>query len=313
MIIFFWKLCMTTYNVCFAVSCIFRFTVSGYFSARPKLSTNLLIEWLLRFILLCIKYEYNFLLYTRLGVSRVSLCIYLVFRLFWCYLALFTGWSGLFCWWLPGNPVLWDVCLYAHLVAEPAHKFGAGKSFDFKRATVFCFRHCLSKHKMTRNARNLGEMVLLAPLPTPMFVSMRFLGEESCAFFEMPTFFRPSTYFLWSNDIDIINSILFQIVCDWYFDTGWRVSWQTNFAIFGRHSRYVIQIGKIAENKQIFKSERRELLLHAHLQFSNTIQHGSCTDWQQGLQAAFRFFRVFLCHFYACPTRFFGADLCLFC
>ena len=36
------------------------------------------------------------------------------------------------------------------------------KNFDFTRATVFCSRHCLSKHKMTRWARNFGSMAPLA-------------------------------------------------------------------------------------------------------------------------------------------------------
>jgi len=48
-------------------------------------------------------------------------------------------------------------------------------------ATVFCFQHSISKHKLTRYATNLGEMVPLAPLPTPMLVAMHFFGEESCA------------------------------------------------------------------------------------------------------------------------------------
>jgi len=39
--------------------------------------------------------------------------------------------------------------------------------FDFRRATVFCLRHRFSKHKMTRYAKNLGQMALLA---TPMSV-----------------------------------------------------------------------------------------------------------------------------------------------
>jgi len=50
--------------------------------------------------------------------------------------------------------------------------------------------------------------------------------------------------------------------------------------------RYAIKIGKCSENKQIFMSERHELLFHAHLQFPNTIRHGSCTDCQQRLLAA---------------------------
>ena len=46
---------------------------------------------------------------------------------------------------------------------------------------------------------------------------------------------------------------------------------------------YAMKIGKFSENKQIFKSER-----HEYLQFSKTIRHGSCTDWQQRLLAAFQ-------------------------
>jgi len=40
-------------------------------------------------------------------------------------------------------------------VAKPIF-FGGVKYFDFKRATVFCSGPCLSKHKMTRWARNFG-------------------------------------------------------------------------------------------------------------------------------------------------------------
>ena len=50
---------------------------------------------------------------------------------------------------------------------------------------------------------------------------------------------------------------------------------------------------KISENGQIFKSAR-----HEHLQFSKTIRHGSCTDWQQRLLAAFQ---VSSCSFVSLP------------
>jgi len=33
----------------------------------------------------------------------------------------------------------------------------------------------------------------------------------------------------------------------------------------------------------------------------------------KGFWQHLRFLRVALCHFYACPTRFLGVDLCLFC
>jgi len=41
-------------------------------------------------------------------------------------------------------------------VASP--KFFLGKYFDFKRVTVFCLGHRLSKYKSTRYARNSGRM-----------------------------------------------------------------------------------------------------------------------------------------------------------
>ena len=53
---------------------------------------------------------------------------------------------------------------------------------------------------------------------------------------------------------------------------------------------YAMKIGKFSESKQIFKSE--------HLQFSKTIRHGSCTDWQQRLLAAFQ---VSSCSFVSLP------------
>jgi len=49
---------------------------------------------------------------------------------------------------------------------------------------------------------------------------------------------------------------------------------------------YAIKIGKCSENKQIFISKCHELLFHKHLQFSNTIRHGFCTDYQQKLLVA---------------------------
>jgi len=42
-------------------------------------------------------------------------------------------------------------------------KIGGGKCFNFKSPTVFCLEHRLSRHKMTRFARNLGAMSLGPP------------------------------------------------------------------------------------------------------------------------------------------------------
>ena len=66
-----------------------------------------------------------------------------------------------------------------------------------------------------------------------------------------------------------------------------------------------MKIGKISENKQIFKSERHVLLFHAHLQFSNTIRHGSCLDRQLKLLAAFRIFRAFFVSLLCLAKAFF--------
>jgi len=76
---------------------------------------------------------------------------------------------------------------------------------------------------------------------------------------------------------------------------------------------YSIKIGICSENKLIFMSRRHELLLHEHLQFSNAILHGSCTDCKQRLLVAFH---VSSCSFCVttmpAPRVFFGVNLCLF-
>ena len=52
---------------------------------------------------------------------------------------------------------------------------------------------------------------------------------------------------------------------------------------------YSIKIRKFSENKQIFKSERHELLFreHAAIFEYNSLPHGSCADCQQKLLGAF--------------------------
>ena len=44
-------------------------------------------------------------------------------------------------------------------------------------------------------------------------------------------------------------------------------------------------------------------------------QHGMrlVQNANKGYWRHFVIFVYFVCHFYACPTRFYGADLCLFC
>ena len=76
---------------------------------------------------------------------------------------------------------------------------------------------------------------------------------------------------------------------------------------------YSIKIGKISENKHIFKSERHELLFREHLQFSNTIRHRSCIDCQQRSLVAFHISSCSFCvTSMPTPRGLFGVDLCLF-
>ena len=73
---------------------------------------------------------------------------------------------------------------------------------------------------------------------------------------------------------------------------------------------YAIKIGKFSENKQIFKSERHQLLFYEHQQFSNTIlglPHRACTDWQQRLLAAFQVSSCSFCVTSDPATRIFSA------
>ena len=59
------------------------------------------------------------------------------------------------CKWRELIRVIYLLLLAAHSgVVSP--KFGGAKLFDFRRVTVFCLGYCLSKHKTTKYAKNLG-------------------------------------------------------------------------------------------------------------------------------------------------------------
>jgi len=89
-------------------------------------------------------------------------------------------------------------------------------------------------------------------------------------------------------------------VCLWHCCKFWSPQW---FGVRGiyplPHSLrlwcYAIKIGKCSENKQIFISKRHELLFHKHLQFSNTIRHGFCTNCQHRLLAEIQVSSCSLC------------------
>ena len=53
---------------------------------------------------------------------------------------------------------------FKYLVVWPAQNFRWAKMFDLRRATVFWFRYCLLKHKMTRYSKIWRAM---APCPRP--------------------------------------------------------------------------------------------------------------------------------------------------
>jgi len=63
---------------------------------------------------------------------------------------------------------------------------------------------------------------------------------------------------------------------------------------------FAMKIGKFSESKQIFNSER-----HEHLQFSKTIRHGSCTECQQRLLAAFQVYSCSFVSLLCLPHAFF--------
>jgi len=57
------------------------------------------------------------------GCFKVSLCIYLVFGIFGAIWLFSRVDLAFFAYGHLATLFLWDVCLYAHLVAQPAHKF----------------------------------------------------------------------------------------------------------------------------------------------------------------------------------------------
>jgi len=107
---------------------------------------------------------------------RSCRCVFILYLFFWCCLALFTVFTftvlAFFAYDYLTILFFWDICLYGYVVAWPTHKFGAGKSFDFKPATVFVLDNASQSTKKSRNAKNFGGIVSLGPLPTPI-----------CAFF----------------------------------------------------------------------------------------------------------------------------------
>jgi len=72
---------------------------------------------------------------------------------------------------------------------------------------------------------------------------------------------------------------------------------------------YPRKIEKFSKNKQIFKSERHELLFHEHLRFSNTIRHGYCTDCRQGYWWHFSFLHVVFVSLLCLPHAIFRRGL----
>jgi len=78
---------------------------------------------------------------------------------------------------------------------------------------------------------------------------------------------------------------------------------------------YSIKIRKFSENKQIFKSQRHELLFREHLQFSNTIAYRM--DLAQTVNKSywghFQFLRVVFVSLQILSHALFRRGLVLFC
>ena len=83
------------------------------------------------------------------------------------------------------------------------------KSFDFKGATVFCFVHYISKHKMTRNAWALGGLPPWAPWLRLCTYPKRFFDGESCACFRNNYLSFDLQVIFYGQMVLIINRILF--------------------------------------------------------------------------------------------------------
>jgi len=65
--------------------------------------------------------------------------------------------------WLAGEMQVVCTKVVTSSSAAKPNSFRETKYFDFKRAIVFCWGRCLSKHKMAKHARNLGGHSFLAP------------------------------------------------------------------------------------------------------------------------------------------------------
>ena len=76
---------------------------------------------------------------------------------------------------------------------------------------------------------------------------------------------------------------------------------------------YSIKLGKFSQNKKF--SSPNVMNFYSMNICNYRTQYGTdlAQNANKGYWRHFRFFRVVLCHFYACPTHFFGVDLCLFC
>ena len=78
---------------------------------------------------------------------------------------------------------------------------------------------------------------------------------------------------------------------------------------------YSIKIRKFSENKQIFKSERDELLFREHLKFSNTIAYRMdlAQTVNKGYWRHFKFLRLVFVSLQILPHAFFRRGPVLFC
>ena len=124
------------------------------------------------------------------------------------------------------------------------------------------------------------------------------------------------TWGLFGNKCTVLKQVLYDIVLTFWSPA--MIRRPGNCAALLPSLRlwcYSTKIRKFSENKQIFKSERHELLFREHLQFSNTIAYRMdlAQTVNKGYWRQFKFLRVGFVSLQILPHAFFRRGPVLFC
>jgi len=159
-----------------------------------------LIEWLVSFVPLVYKICIYCLLKARLVFQRCR-CVFILYLAFFGAIWLFHGliWHFLLM-------TTWQTCFLGCLsLRVPSRSqltnLGLANLLTFSEQKYLVF-DTASQHKVTRNARNLGEMVPLAPcIRLWSYPWVFFSGRRVVFVFAIITLFRRSSYSIWSNGL----------------------------------------------------------------------------------------------------------------